>query len=110
MNQAWYSDFQSKNPPPKSSSSSYCDIVPSAFPLQLSSRLNEKYGEREFLAEFDKNVREDEELLEKYKQMMKFMQTDQETRLPGSPRSRRTRSFIKEVLLYFLLEEELHIN
>ena len=72
---------------------------------QLSTRLSEEYGCREFLQEFDSNVKEDSDLLEKYRQMLRFMQTDQETRLPGSPRSRRTRSFLKEVksVLFLIL-------
>ena len=74
---------------------------------QLSTRLREKYGDPEFLEQFDEKVKEDSDLLEKYRQLLKFMQTDQETRLPGSPRSRRTRSFLKEASIFVNISVKL---
>lgn len=63
----------------------------------ISTKLKDDYGSPEFLEKFDEKVRSDPNLLERYKQMLKFMQRDQETKLPGSPRSKQTRKFLKEI-------------
>ena len=63
----------------------------------ISQKLSEDYGNQEFLEKFDENVRSDSNLLERYKQMLKFMQRDQQTNLPGSPRSNKTRKFLKDI-------------
>lgn len=63
----------------------------------IGLKLKKDYGNSEFLEKFNENIKEDSVLLEKYKQMLKFMQKDQETNIPGSPSSRRGRKFLKEV-------------
>ena len=63
----------------------------------ISTKLNDEYGNSSFLENFDQNVKSDSNLLERYKQMLKFMQKDQQTNLPGSPRSRQTRKFLKDL-------------
>ena len=67
-------------------------------PFNLSCKLNNDYGSKDFVSNFDKNVKEDKALLERYKQMKKFMATDLATRLPSrSPSSKINKRFLKRV-------------
>ena len=67
--------------------------------VYMFDKLKKDYGNQEFVDNFSENIKHDENLLERYKQMKKFMQSDQENRLPGSPRSKKTREFLKDIAI-----------
>ena len=64
---------------------------------EISTKLRNEYGGSELLETFDDAIKKDAMMLEKYKQLKKFMQADQSHNLPGSPRATSTRSFIKGI-------------
>ena len=63
----------------------------------LCKKLRDEFGGSLVLENFENALKEDEEMLEKYKQLKKFMQFDQSHRLPGSQRANTTRSFIRGI-------------
>ena len=64
---------------------------------EISTKLREEYGGRQVLDTFDDAIKNDSCMLEKYKQLKKFMQADQSHNLPGSPRATSTRNLIKKI-------------
>ena len=62
---------------------------------ELSKRLGEEYGDQNFLTNFDKSIKEDPVLMERYLGLRKFLGTDQSQNLPGSPRSPRAQRRLK---------------
>lgn len=62
---------------------------------EISRKLHAEYGGAEVLETFDEAIEKDPVMLNKYKQLKKFMQADQSHNLPGSPRGVSTRNFIK---------------
>ena len=64
---------------------------------EISSNLRDKYGGQNVLDTFDDAIQNEPQMLEKYKQMKKFMQADQSHNLPGSPRANSTRNFLKRI-------------
>ena len=64
---------------------------------EISTKLREEYGGRQVLDTFDDAIKKDSCMLEKYKQLKKFMQADQSHNLPGSPRATSTRNLIKKI-------------
>lgn len=65
---------------------------------KLSNKLNEDYGNENYLQNFDDMIKNDCNILAKYKQLLKFMTKDQVMRLPGSPRSKQSRKELKHIV------------
>ena len=61
---------------------------------EISMQLGAKYGEPNFLTDFDKSVKENSVLMERYLGLKQFLATDQSHQLPGSLRGPRTRKFL----------------
>ena len=64
---------------------------------EISTFLCMNFGGDDFLSQFDENILNDQSLLEKYRQLRKFMMTDLKFNLPGSPSSKSSKRYIKEV-------------
>ena len=64
---------------------------------EISTKLQDEYGGRQVLDTFDDAIKKDSRMLEKYKQLKKFMLADQSHNLPGSPRAMSTRKLIKRI-------------
>ena len=64
---------------------------------EISTKLGDEYGGRQVLDTFDDAIKDDSRMLQKYKQLKKFMQADQSHNLPGSPRANSTRNLIKKI-------------
>ena len=64
---------------------------------EISTKLQDEYGGRMVLDTFDDAIKSNSRMLEKYKQLKKFMQADQSHNLPGSPRANSTRNLIKTI-------------
>ncbi|XP_065054290.1 uncharacterized protein LOC135683069 [Rhopilema esculentum] len=64
---------------------------------EISTFLCKNFGGDDFLSQFDENILNDQSLLEKYRQLRKFMMTDLKSNLPGSPSSKASKRYIKEV-------------
>ena len=60
---------------------------------EISKRLETDYGDPNFLIDFDRLIKENTKLMEKYLGLKQFLATDQAHQLPGSPRSHITRRF-----------------
>ena len=64
---------------------------------EISQKLSEMFGGREYMAKFDEAIKDVSAVLEKYMQMKKFMLADQSHNLPGTNRANSTRKFIKQI-------------
>ena len=64
---------------------------------EISKKLQDEYGGRQVLDTFDDAIKNDSRMLEKYKQLKKFMQADQSHNLPGSTRAMSTRILVKKI-------------
>ena len=64
---------------------------------KICEHLTHQFGEKEFLLNFDQRLKTDADFLAKYTQMRRFMHEDQRDNFPGTPRSKATASFVKNL-------------
>ena len=64
---------------------------------EISTKLRDEYGGKHILETFDDAIKKDPIMLEKYKQLRKFMQVDQSHKISGSPKGRLNQNFIKRI-------------
>ena len=62
---------------------------------EISKRLEAEYGDPNFLIDFDRSIKENTVLMDRYLGLRKFLATDQSQSLPGSPRSPRAQRRLK---------------
>ena len=64
---------------------------------EISTKLGDEYGGRQVLDAFDDTLKKNSSMLDRYKQLRKFLEGDQSHNLPGSPNSKATKRFIKTI-------------
>ena len=64
---------------------------------KISTKLRHEFGGQCVLDTFDDAIKNDSLMLGKYKQLRKFLQSDQSHNLPGSAKSRVTQDFLKRI-------------
>ena len=64
---------------------------------EISTKLGDEYGGRQVLDTFDEAIKKNSRMLDRYKQLRKFLEADQSHNLPGSPNSKSTKRFIKKI-------------
>jgi len=75
-----------------------CDEFHGVPPSNLSKNLNDRFGENQFMADFDNKLKTDDAFLTEYLRLRKFMEVDQAHRLPGKPKSKASQQFLKELV------------
>ena len=63
----------------------------------ISTKHGDEYGGRQVLDAFDDTLKKNSSMLDRYKQLRKFLEGDQSHNLPGSPNSKATKRFIKTI-------------
>ena len=71
----------------------FCEVPES----EISKRLETEYGDPNFLINFDRSIKENSTLMEKYLGLRKFMGTDQSHNFPGSPKSSRAQRYLRQL-------------
>ena len=64
---------------------------------EISKRLGADYGDPKFFVDFDKSIKENSVLMEKYLGLRQFLATDQSHKLTGSLRGRKTQRYVREL-------------